>query len=379
MPTIPPSLADNVHIPKLLGSMAKAEAELDRVTPIVESVQMGAPAHVDKMEPRLRKAGIDLSVASTHAARAGLEELMGDLTGAASALIGTSELAQLEGGAFTFTPDVAPDVLARTTELQGKVGGLIGDIRGYIERGAKPPTEEPPAEEPPTEQPPAEEPPAEQPPTEQPPTERPPAEEPPTDPDASGGGGTPPADGGAPITAHPPVKQWDAPPPMTINPDGTYHAQLATTDGVIGVDLLPKVAPNAVNNFVFLANEGFYKDTPIHRVIKDFMIQSGDPTATGTGGPGYTIPDDPVPADMKYEPGVVAMANTGEPNSGGSQFFIMHGDTPLPPTYTIFGKVTEGMDVLDKLAKHEVVPNEFGEPSKPVDPIGIRDITITGP
>lgn len=179
------------------------------------------------------------------------------------------------------------------------------------------------------------------------------------------------------IVGHPPSKQWDAPPPMTIDPKATYTASLATSDGAIGVELLPKVAPNAVNNFVFLANQGFYKNVPIHRVVPGFMFQSGDPTGTGTGGPGYNIPDDAVPADMPYTKGVLAMANTGLPNSGGSQFFVMLGDTPLPPTYTIFGKVTSGADVLDKINATQVVDNGMGEVSRPVQPIGIEDVTVT--
>lgn len=166
---------------------------------------------------------------------------------------------------------------------------------------------------------------------------------------------------------------------MAINPDGKYTATLATSDGTIGVELLPKVAPNAVNNFAFLAKQGFYKNVPIHRVIGDFMFQSGDPTGTGTGGPGYNIPDDPVPAGMTYSKGTLAMANTGAPNSGGSQFFVMLADQPLPPTYTIFGKVTSGMDVLDKIAKTQVTDNGQGEPSRPVNPIGITDVTVSGP
>lgn len=163
---------------------------------------------------------------------------------------------------------------------------------------------------------------------------------------------------------------------MTIKPDGKYSAQLATSDGVIGVELLPKVAPNAVNNFVFLSKQGFYKDVPIHRMIPGFMFQSGDPTGTGTGGPGYDLPDDPVPPGMTYTKGTLAMANTGAPNSGGSQFFVMLGDTPLPPSYTIFGKVTSGMDVLDKIAKTPIQDNGQGEISQPVQPIGISNVTV---
>ncbi|MBC7645182.1 MAG: peptidylprolyl isomerase [Thermoleophilia bacterium] len=166
-------------------------------------------------------------------------------------------------------------------------------------------------------------------------------------------------------------------PPLNIDPNGTYIANLATSDGQISVELLPKVAPNAVSNFVHLTNAGFYKDVPIHRMIPGFMMQSGDPTGTGSGGPGYNIADDQVPAGMKYEKGVVAMANTGAPNSAGSQFFIMLGNVDLPPTYSIFGKVTSGLDVLDKIAAHKVVDNGQGEISKPEVPMTIGNVTIT--
>lgn len=179
-----------------------------------------------------------------------------------------------------------------------------------------------------------------------------------------------------PIHGHEPPAQWDTPPPLGIDPDGTYRASLATSDGVIGVELLPKLAPNAVNNFIFLAENGFYRRVPIHRMIPDFMFQSGDPTGTGTGGPGYDLPDDPMPPNARYSRGVLAMANTGQPNSGGSQFFVMLGDYPLPPTYTIFGRVISGDEVLTKIQQRKVVDNGMGEPSRPVDPIGIYDVTI---
>jgi cyclophilin family peptidyl-prolyl cis-trans isomerase len=187
----------------------------------------------------------------------------------------------------------------------------------------------------------------------------------------------PPAAVPHPITGHDPVKQWPTPPAMTIKPGIDYSATLATTDGNIGVQLLPGIAPNAVNNFMFLAKNGFYKDVPIHRMIPGFMFQSGDPTGTGMGGPGYDLPDDKVPAGLSYGKGIVAMANTGQPNSGGSQFFVMLGDAPLPPTYSIFGYVKSGADVLDKINARPVADNGFGEVSKPVDPIGLTDITIS--
>lgn len=185
----------------------------------------------------------------------------------------------------------------------------------------------------------------------------------------------PPAPAAAPVQV--PVPTAATAP--KIDPEGTYTAHLATSDGNIAVQLLPKVGPNAVTNFVYLAQQGFYTHVPIHRVVPGFMFQSGDPTGTGMGGPGYNIFDDPVPADAKYTTGVMAMANTGQPNSGGSQFFIMLGDVDLPPTYSIFGKVTAGQDVLAKLNQTQVTDNGQGELSKPVTPIEISSITVEGP
>ncbi len=172
-------------------------------------------------------------------------------------------------------------------------------------------------------------------------------------------------------------KQWDAAPPITLKAGVNYTASIATTDGVLGVQLLPGAAPVAVNNFMFLAGQGFYKDVPIHRMIPGFMFQSGDPTGTGTGGPGYTIKDDPVPDALDYRTGVLAMANTGAPNSAGSQFFVMLGKNDLPKTYSIFGYVTEGGDVLSKINARAVTDNGEGEQSKPVDPIFVKDVTVT--
>lgn len=171
-------------------------------------------------------------------------------------------------------------------------------------------------------------------------------------------------------------KQWPAPPAMALKPGINYTATLATSDGELGVQLIPGLAPNAVNNFVFLAKQGFYAHSPIHRMIPGFMLQSGDPTGTGMGGPGYEIPDDPMPKELTYPRGVLAMANTGAPNSAGSQFFVMLGDTPLPPTYSVFGYVTSGDDVLTKINARAVTDNGQGEPSKPIEPIFVENVTI---
>src|SRR5437762_14391219 len=118
-------------------------------------------------------------------------------------------------------------------------------------------------------------------------------------------------------------KQCNKPPDTQIDPAKKHTAVLETNKGNLEVQLLTAEAPKTVNNFVFLAREGFYNGVPFHRVIKSFMVQTGDPTGTGTGGPGYRFADEPIRSD--YEPGTLAMANSG-PNTNGSQFFIVHGD-----------------------------------------------------
>jgi cyclophilin family peptidyl-prolyl cis-trans isomerase len=139
--------------------------------------------------------------------------------------------------------------------------------------------------------------------------------------------------------------------------------------------LLPGEAPQTVNNFVFLARQGYYDGVPFHRVIKGFMVQTGDPTGTGTGGPGYKFADEPVTSD--YLPGTLAMANAG-PNTNGSQFFVIHADlrSRLPKNYTIFGRLTDGMDTLDKIANTPVKASGRGEVSTPVEPPRIESVTI---
>ena len=167
-------------------------------------------------------------------------------------------------------------------------------------------------------------------------------------------------------------KQWSSPPAMTIDQNKTYTATIHTTDGDMTVDLFAKEDPITVNNFVFLAREGFYNNVKFHRIIKGFMVQTGDPTGTGAGGPGYRFKDEPVTRD--YLRGTVAMANAG-PNTNGSQFFIMHADYPLPKNYTIFGQVTDAnsLATLDKIANTPVKAGPTGEPSVPT-----QDVRITG-
>jgi cyclophilin family peptidyl-prolyl cis-trans isomerase len=168
--------------------------------------------------------------------------------------------------------------------------------------------------------------------------------------------------------------QWDSPPEMQLEAGKDYKATIRTNKGDIKIDLFESEVPMTVNNFVFLAEQGFYTDVPFHRVIKDFMIQTGDPTGTGAGGPGYRFQDEPVARD--YTKGTVAMANAG-PNTNGSQFFIMHGDNPLPKNYTIFGEVVSGIDVVDALANTPVSASARGERSVPNEPLVMQSVEIT--
>jgi cyclophilin family peptidyl-prolyl cis-trans isomerase len=174
-------------------------------------------------------------------------------------------------------------------------------------------------------------------------------------------------------------KKYATPPAMQIDKNKKYQAVISTTMGDITVELFAKDAPITVNNFVFLAKDKFYDGLTFHRVIKDFMIQTGDPLGNGTGGPGYNFEDE-LNNGHVYEPGVVAMANAGA-NTNGSQFFIGSGDDVKnlkhTPYYTIFGKVISGMDVVKKIESVKVKNNPLtGEASMPADPIKIKTITI---
>jgi peptidylprolyl isomerase len=141
--------------------------------------------------------------------------------------------------------------------------------------------------------------------------------------------------------------KYTAPPPMAIDPSKQYNATITTPRGDIVIRLRPDLAPETVNNFVFLAREGFYDGTTWHRVLPNFMAQGGDPSGTGAGGPGYTIKDEYTPETKFDRPGLVAMARTSAPNSAGSQFFITTGAAPwLDGQYTLFGEVTEGQDIV---------------------------------
>ena len=145
------------------------------------------------------------------------------------------------------------------------------------------------------------------------------------------------------------TKQYASPPAMQVETNRTYKAVIETGKGSIEIELFPEHAPKTVNNFVFLARDGFYDDVTFHRVIADFMIQGGDPTGSGRGGPGYRFEDEFAGNPLRHERGVISMANAG-PGTNGSQFFITHGPQPhLDGRHTVFGKVSKGLDVVDAI------------------------------
>ena len=153
------------------------------------------------------------------------------------------------------------------------------------------------------------------------------------------------------------AQQYEQPPEMTIDPDRTYSAVLHTERGDINVRLFPDLAPQTINNFVFLAREGFYDGCTFHRVIPGFVAQGGDPTGTGSGGPGYTIPDEL--SEHPFDAGVLGMANAG-PDTNGSQFYIALEAAPhLTGRYTVFGVVEEGLEVVRALTPRD--PSSGGE------------------
>jgi peptidyl-prolyl cis-trans isomerase B (cyclophilin B) len=151
------------------------------------------------------------------------------------------------------------------------------------------------------------------------------------------------------------TKQWDSPPEMQIDLQKTYRATLETSRGAIELELYPQHAPKTVNNFVFLSREGFYDGVSFHRVINDFVIQGGDPTGTGRGGPGYRFEDEVADNPLRHERGVISMANAG-PNTNGSQFFITHSPQPhLDGKHTVFGKVVKGLEVMDDIEQGDTM------------------------
>lgn len=174
-------------------------------------------------------------------------------------------------------------------------------------------------------------------------------------------------------------KSWSSPPAMSIDPNKSYKATITTSKGAFTIELFAKEAPKTVNNFVFLSKQGFYDNITFHRIIKTFMVQTGDPLGNGTGGPGYKFEDE-LKTTHKYEPGIVAMANSGK-NTNGSQFFICTGDDSKSlnqtPKYTIFGKVVEGMDVVQKIAETPVKQGSEQSPSVPTEKVTIQSVSIT--
>jgi cyclophilin family peptidyl-prolyl cis-trans isomerase len=166
-------------------------------------------------------------------------------------------------------------------------------------------------------------------------------------------------------------KQWKIPPTMVIDPNKKYTATLSTDKGDIVLELFADKTPRTVNNFVFLAREGFYENTIFHRVIRDFMAQGGDPTGTGTGGPGYRFADEFHPSLKHDKPGILSMANAG-PGTNGSQFFITHVATPwLDGKHSVFGRVTQGMDVLLSIPPRD--PSKITSPAVKINKILIQE------
>lgn len=151
------------------------------------------------------------------------------------------------------------------------------------------------------------------------------------------------------------VNQWETPPDMAIDTASRYRAHLETNRGKIVLELYPEHAPKTVNNFVFLAREGFYDGVSFHRVIEDFVVQGGDPTGSGMGGPGYSFEDETAGNPLKHETGMISMANAG-PNTNGSQFFITHSPQPhLDGRHTVFGRVVEGMETVNEIEAGDVM------------------------
>lgn len=171
--------------------------------------------------------------------------------------------------------------------------------------------------------------------------------------------------------------QYPGVPEMMIDTTKAYHAEIVTNRGTIVVQLYADVAPVTVNNFACLASNDYFEGVIFHRVIRDFMIQSGDPTGTGRGGPGYQINDELPGEELNYTEGSLAMANSG-PNTNGSQFFISsaNNSATLQPNYTIFGQVVEGMEVVHLISEVPVSMNQQGEMSVPAATITILEITI---
>ena len=172
----------------------------------------------------------------------------------------------------------------------------------------------------------------------------------------------------------PQQRKFDEAPPMFIDPAKRYTATMVTSHGTMVIELDPLAAPNTVNSFVFLARYHFYDGVIFHRIIPGFVLQGGDPTGTGSGGPGYQFPDENL-AGATYPAGTVAMANAG-PNTNGSQFFICWKDTTLSPAYTPFGHVTSGLNVLAKIAAAGDDQQNGPGDGYPTLYVGFKDVKI---
>ena len=188
-----------------------------------------------------------------------------------------------------------------------------------------------------------------------------------------------PAAGGcaAAPSAKPQQLHFAAEPKVTVAP-ATYTATIVTNCGTIVAALDAAKTPHTVNSFAFLAGKHYFDNTPCHRLVTQniYVLQCGDPTGTGTGGPGYTIPEENL-SGATYGAGVLAMARTQAPHSGGSQFFFCYADTPLPAQYTPFGHVTQGLDVLKKIAAIGEDDSNGPGDGKPKSPVVIESFTIT--
>jgi len=177
--------------------------------------------------------------------------------------------------------------------------------------------------------------------------------------------------------APPPAKdlQFTEPEDLQIDPTADITATISTSCGDIVIRLDPAAAPQTVNSFVFLAERGYFDGTVFHRIVPGFVVQGGDPNASGLGGPGYTLPDEFPPDGFTYDRGVVAMANAG-PGTTGSQFFVVLDTTNLPPTFSPLGQVVDGFDTLDAIAAVPVGPAPSGETSLPLETVYIDSVTI---
>jgi len=174
-----------------------------------------------------------------------------------------------------------------------------------------------------------------------------------------------------PDGSSPKTRRFEAEPPMCIDPAKCYTAEMVTSKGTMRIALDPVAAPRTVNSFVFLARYHYFEGIVFHRIIPGFVLQGGDPTGTGTGGPGYKFADE-LPAPGRYQVGSLAMANAG-PDTNGSQFFVISGPdgVRLPPSYSLFGKVVSGLDVV---ATIDAVGTRSGKPNETVT---IESVTIT--